>query len=211
VLSRLLSSPNQQSLEESSILITTLLKLHTLLAVLIHTIVPPLLHALILPILDLLIGQSRFPPATLLPILYAYLYYIPIMAVNGVSESFIASVASTGDLAKQSRAMIIFSLVFLGSSWGLVKWLNMGGEGLVWANCINLGVRIIWSCQFITTWYTARKANVGWNRVLPQIGTVIFSVLIGIGMRMVCAWELDGFIEALLIAGVGALSLIGCM
>jgi oligosaccharide translocation protein RFT1 len=133
------------------------------------------------------------------------------MAVNGVTESFIASVATTGDLARQSRAMIIFSIVFLAASWGLLKVLNMGGEGLVWANCINLGVRIVWSCQFLTTWYSVRKANVGWNRVLPRLGTIVSSVFVGAGIRIVCSRGLNGFVEAVFVAAIGGLSLAGCM
>jgi len=130
------------------------------------------------------------------------------MAVNGVTESFIASVATRGDLARQSRAMIVFSIVFLGASWGLLKGLNLGGEGLVWSNCINMVVRIIWSCSFITTWYAGRNETVGWNRILPSRGTITSSVLIGLGVRMV---HLSDFLEAVYVAGIGGLSLVGSM
>ena len=130
------------------------------------------------------------------------------MAVNGVTESFIASVATTADLTRQSRVMIVFSIVFLGASWGLLKGLNMGGEGLVWANCINLGVRIMWSCTFIQTWYTVRSETVGWNRVLPCRGTITSSALIGLGVRMT---PVNGFLEAVYLACIGGLSLVGSM
>ena len=132
------------------------------------------------------------------------------MAVNGVTESFIASVATTRDLARQSRAMVVFSMVFLAASWGLLKGLGLGGEGLVWANCINLGVRIIWSCSFIISWYTYRNESVRWSRVQPTQGTIVSSVLIGLGIR-ICARNESGFIETICLVGVGALSLISCM
>jgi oligosaccharide translocation protein RFT1 len=210
ILSSLLSAPNPKSLQQSSTLITTLLKLHILLAILIHTLIPSLMSALALPVLSMLIGQNRFPPNALLPILYAYLYYIPIMAINGVTESFIASVATTGDLARQSRAMIVFSVIFLAASWGLLRGLGMGGEGLVWANCINLGVRIIWSCKFITKWYAVRNGNVGWNRIFPSKGTMISSVLFGLGVRMGAA-HANGFVEAVVLVGISGFSVVGCM
>jgi oligosaccharide translocation protein RFT1 len=133
------------------------------------------------------------------------------MAVNGITESFVASVAVTGDLARQSRAMIAFSAIFMCASWGLLSGLGMGAEGLVWANCINMGVRIIWSCQFIRSWYIARNESVGWNRVTPSRGTIISLVLIGVGLRMVSARGLNGFVEAACIVGVSGLSLLGCM
>jgi oligosaccharide translocation protein RFT1 len=210
IISTLFASPNPKSLQQSSTIITTLIKLHILLALSIHTLLPPLIPDLVLPVLDILIGRNRFPPDILLPILYAYLYYIPVMAVNGVTESFIASVATTGDLARQSRAMIAFSIVFLGTSYGLLKVLGMGGEGLVWANCINLGVRTIWSCQFITTWYATQGDNVGWSRLFPSRGTMACSLLIGLSVRM-GARHTSGFFEAICLIAVSGVSLVGCM
>src|SRR5277367_844515 len=210
ILSRLLSSPTKQSLQQSSTLITTLLKIHVLLAIAIHALIPPLLPTLLLPILNALIGQDRFPPASLLPILHAYIYYIPIMAVNGVTESFITSVATTKDLARQSRAMILFSLIFLGVSWVLLRVLDFGGEGLVWANCVNLGVRILWSCKFITTWYKERKATVGWERVVPRSGTLVATLAVSAGVRFACRGGSGGFVNSLGVVGVGGLSLVCC-
>jgi len=215
ILSRLLStsssSPTKQSLEQSSTLITTLLRLHVLLAIAILALVLPVLPTLLLPILTAIIGKDRFPPSSLLPILQAYLYYIPIMAVNGITESFITSVATTKDLARQSRAMILFSILFLGISYILLTLLHFGGEGLVWANCVNLGVRIAWSCAFITRWYGERNASVGWRRAIPEMGTWVVGLGVGFGLPMVCVRRSDGFIDALSVAGVGGLSLACCM
>jgi oligosaccharide translocation protein RFT1 len=133
------------------------------------------------------------------------------MAVNGVTESFIASVATTADLARQSRAMIMFSIIFVGVSYGLLKVLGMGGEGLVWANCINLGVRIIWSCTFIGKWYERSGASVGWSRVLLSPGTIVSCVIIGLGMRIANEMRFNGWLRVIVIAFVGGLSLVGCM
>lgn len=133
------------------------------------------------------------------------------MGINGVTESFVASVATTQDLARQSRAMIIFSIVFLVSSWGLLKALGMGGEGLVWANCINMGVRIVWSCQFIETWYTARSEHFGWASLLPSRRTMISAAGIGLMLRSLCWMGLNGFIETTCVGGAAALTLVCCM
>jgi Rft protein len=187
------------------------MKLHILIAILVHAVFPPLISAILLPVLGALIGKSRFPIHAFLPILYAYLYYIPIMAINGVTESFIASVATTQDLARQSRAMVVFSIVFLASSWGLLKALDMGGEGLVWANCINMGVRIVWSCQFIETWYTTRSEKFGWTHLLPSFGTAVSATGIGLLVRLFCSRGLNGFLDATCVGGVAALILLCCM
>jgi oligosaccharide translocation protein RFT1 len=212
IISRLLSTPSPPSLDQSSRLITTLIKLHVLLAIIIHVLVPPIIPSIILPILGTIIGADRFPPAALYSILYAYIYYIPIMAINGITESFISSVATTTDLARQSRAMVLFSLVFLGVSWGLLRAMGMGGEGLVWANCVNLGVRIMWSTRFITQWYGVREHNVRWKSVVPTAGTLLVAGVLSLGIRVVgMTGGLDGFVKSVGVVGTGGLGLVVCM
>ena len=87
----------------------------------------------------------------------------------------------------------------------------MGGEGLVWANCINLSVRIIWSWKFITIWYADLSGAVEWNRVVPSRRTIASSLLVGLGVRIICTRYVYGFLEAVCLAGVSGLSLVGCM
>jgi hypothetical protein len=211
ILSPMLSSPSEQSLRQSSSLLTMLLRLHFLLAILIHSLVPPLLSTLIFPILNLLIGRGKFPVEELLPILYAYLYYIPFMAINGITESFIASVATPRDLAKQSRAMILFSIVFMGASWGLLRSMGMGGEGLVWTNCVNMGVRIIWSIMFIESWYAQRGTRVGWKQAFPSQMTISSGIILGLGSRVGSRIATHGWIEAFGLAASGGIILLACM
>lgn len=211
ILSKLLAAPTPFLLEQSSVLILSLLKLHILLALLIHAIVPPLASDLAVPVLNILLGKSQFPSAALIPILSAYLYYIPIMAVNGILESFIASVATTSDLVRQSRAMLVFSVHFLGVSWGLLRGFGLGGEGLVWGNCINLGMRIVWSWRFIRNWFTTRKINVRWMSILPSRGTLMSCVIIGVVIRFISSTGVNGFFETVGVASLGGLALGICM
>lgn len=133
------------------------------------------------------------------------------MAINGVTESFISSVATTRDLARQSRAMIVFTGIFLGVAWGLLSLGGLGGEGLVWANCVNLGIRIIWSIWFITRWYKINgDRGVGWRRVGLKRGTATFMGMIALGLKGlgIMGW-LDGFLESVGVVGVCALVLFG--
>jgi len=205
ILSPLLADPQPSTLKRTSGLITTLLRLYLFLTLIIHAIVPPILAPLAVPILETLIGRDRFPASALLPILYAYLYYIPLMAINGVLESFVASVATPQDLLRQSRAMLLFSLIFLASSWVCFAKMGMGGEGLVWANCINMTVRIVWSCVFMTRWFTARNASLKWIDAIPRNGLKIVSFLIGWGMRRV---QPAGFKDALASGVFGGITLL---
>ncbi|KAK0751225.1 Rft protein-domain-containing protein [Schizothecium vesticola] len=47
--------------------------------------------------------------------LAAYMYYLPLLAVNGVAEAFVASVASEGEVHAQSAWMGAFSVGFAGA------------------------------------------------------------------------------------------------
>jgi oligosaccharide translocation protein RFT1 len=212
ILPRLLSAPTHESLQQSSLLIVSLLKLYILLGSTIHSIIAPLIPSLLMPILNLVLGRNRFPSTALASILYAYLYYIPIMAVNGVTESVVASVATTTDLAKQSRAMVFCSVAFLGTAWALLRMAQMGGEGLVWANCVNMGFRILWSCNFIRAWYSSKGVKVDWSLALPARGTMIATLVIGLVIRWVCGKAgLTNFIPTVGLAGLSGLTLVGCM
>lgn len=48
-------------------------------------------------------GASRYLNTSAPAILSAWIYYIPVLAVNGVLEAFVSSVASPKDLTKQSQ------------------------------------------------------------------------------------------------------------
>jgi len=134
------------------------------------------------------------------------------MAINGVTESFISSIATTADLARQSRAMVGFSIIFGVVAWVLLRVGGMQGEGLVWANCVNMGVRIVWSQRFITEWYERRGQGVGWARVVPGSGTLLAAGIVSVGIRVLAlrGW-LDGFVMSVGVVGIGGLVLLGCM
>ena len=127
------------------------------------------------------------------------------MAINGILESFVASVATPQDLIQQSRAMLHFSLVFLASSWLFFARMGMGGEGLVWANCINMTMRIVWSCVFMTRWFSVRNAGLKWINAIPRKGLMLVSFLVGWGMRRV---QPAGFKEALASGVFGGITLV---
>jgi oligosaccharide translocation protein RFT1 len=211
ILSPLLADPKPPSVKRAFNLFRIIFRLYCLLALIIFAVIPPLLPSVAIPILETLIGKHRFPAATLLPILYAYLFYIPLMAVNGIFESFVASVVAPSDLARQSRAMLLFSLIFLSSSWVFFIKMEMGGEGLVWANCINMTARILWSTQFAGQWIGTWNMRLSQDHKMrpisafPRILVVFASVLVGLGIR----WKLPlQFTEALMMGIVAGVTLV---
>lgn len=88
-------------------------------------------------------------------VLAAYACYIPFMAVNGALEAFVQSVATVNDIKRQSAAMLAFSVTFGIASCILMsgKLLALGATGLVFANMLNMSLRIGWCAMFIEGYY----------------------------------------------------------
>ncbi|KAK0617521.1 oligosaccharide translocation protein RFT1, variant [Immersiella caudata] len=85
--------------------------------------------------------------------LAAYMWYIPLLAVNGVTEAFVASVAIEREVHWQSLWMGAFSAGFAGAGFVFLRVLDMGAIGLVAANSINMLCRILWCLAFIRAYF----------------------------------------------------------
>ncbi|EEB87561.1 hypothetical protein MPER_15048, partial [Moniliophthora perniciosa FA553] len=80
-------------------------------------------------------------------ILSAWIWYIPVLAINGGLEAFLSSAADKRQLNRQSRWMIVFSTIYISSAIALYKQ-GFGDVSLVYANIINLSARIIYVLIF---------------------------------------------------------------
>lgn len=149
--------------------------------------------------------------------LAAYVYYIPLLAVNGLTEAFVASVATEAQVHRQSVWMAGFSLVFAGAAYVLMRVLGWGAVGLVCANAINMACRIVWAACFIREYFAARGARWEVARVLPQAFAVLAAAAAAQIVRRVTgaadvgAGEIKAVIgELVKIAGV-AVPLVGVL
>src|SRR2546430_2028160 len=118
LLNDIKSAKDQHSIseiEKSAIItslqiITTLIKFHLLLGLLFIAFGSNYTSTLI----DLLVGQQwSHSPAPL--VLSFYCFYVPIMGVNGITEAFVAAVATEETLALLNYWLIAFSVGFFGS------------------------------------------------------------------------------------------------
>lgn len=101
------------------------------------------------PLLLRLVAGSHWSNSGAGEVLGTYCYCIPLLAVNGVSEAFVAATASTKDLHWQSIWMGAFSAGFIASAYVFLRVLDLGAKGLVWANCVNMGLRIVFNLAFV--------------------------------------------------------------
>lgn len=120
------------------------------------------------PLLLRLVAGARWSDTGAGDVLGTYCYYIPLLAVNGVSEAFVSATASTRELRKQSIWMGGFSVAFAGSAYLFLSVLQMGAKGLVLANCVNMVSRIVFNLSFVKRYFAERNV-VSFNRNLYSL------------------------------------------
>ncbi|KAF2197980.1 Rft-1-domain-containing protein [Delitschia confertaspora ATCC 74209] len=162
----------KKELDQASRILLTILHLYTLLSLLAITLGPPLSH----PLLTLVAGR-KWSSTSASSVLATYCYYIPFLALNGVTEAFVAAVASPSDLHKQSVSMFIFFGLFAASAWGFIAHLGLGGSGVVAANCVNMGLRIVWNTRFIANFFKRRGLEFSIWDALPTTLTIGAAIL----------------------------------
>ncbi|KAI0648485.1 Rft-1-domain-containing protein [Trametes meyenii] len=155
-----------EALETAATVLSALLLAFMHLLLLAVTFGPPYLSLAISLILP-----RKYLATSAPSILHVYVYYIPMMAFNGVLEAFFASAASPADLRAQSRWMLVFSGAFVAAAVGLARGSGLGDAGLVWANVANLTLRAGYAWAFVLRFFRERgagRAN-GWKRALPPL------------------------------------------
>lgn len=152
-----------------------LLHAYFILGILAFSLGPPLSQ----PALSIVAGK-RWSQTEAPLVLASYCYYIPLLAVNGVLEAFVAAVATPAQLRTQSLWMVAFSLLFACSGFVVLGQWDMGAQGLVLANAVTMAGRIVWSFNFVQKEIEARNGHFGLQEMIPNLG----SFAIGVGARV---------------------------
>lgn len=174
VLSSVDKTPSKADVDKASKTLHTLLRAYTLLSVFVLAIGPAAA-----PLLLSIIAGQRWIDSGAGQVLSTYCYYIPVLAINGVTEAFVSSVATQAEIYRQSMWMLAFSVGFAGASYVFLHTLDMGAQGLVWANSLNMVVRILWSSAFIARYLKRNGSKLEIRSLVPS-WTVIST---GIGMH----------------------------
>ncbi|RYC61093.1 hypothetical protein CHU98_g5124 [Xylaria longipes] len=148
----------------------TLLKFYVLLSVGVVSIGP---YAA--PLLVQIVAGPRWSGSGAGGVLARYCLYIPLLAVNGVAEAFVSSVATKSEIHRQSLWMGLFSLVFAIAGFVSLRVFDLGAAGLVYANAINMLCRIIWSGAFISHYFRRNGVEFEWSGLIPN-GTALYVV-----------------------------------
>ncbi|XP_069167781.1 man(5)GlcNAc(2)-PP-dolichol translocation protein RFT1 isoform X2 [Procambarus clarkii] len=85
------------------------------------------------------------------PLMRAQCFYVVFLAINGITESYTLAVMDDAQLSRYNRLLILFSFAYLGTA--VIFTQLFGVLGFVFANCINMGLRITYSYWFIHKQY----------------------------------------------------------
>ncbi|ELT90521.1 hypothetical protein CAPTEDRAFT_96530 [Capitella teleta] len=100
-----------------------------------------------------------------------YCAYVLLLALNGISECFTFATMSQTEVDRYNHKMLIFSVVFLFSSWFFTQFL--GSVGFILANCLNMSARITHS--LIYTWKYFKQSQSD-----PLRGAAISPLVLGL-------------------------------
>jgi oligosaccharide translocation protein RFT1 len=134
---------SKSGIQEARSLLVFILRLYSIIGAVAFSIGPALA-----PVLLRLVAGNKWADTEASTVLAVYCYYIPLLAVNGVTEGFVASVASETELVTQSMFMGVCFAIFASLAYTLVKTLGLGAVGLVYANSVNMLLRIAFNQWF---------------------------------------------------------------
>jgi hypothetical protein len=172
------SEEQKQNLAQASRVLSTILRLYGIISLFAVTLGPVLAPTL----LSIVAGQ-KWSATSASKVLSTYCYYIPFLAINGVTEAFVAAVATNKELYAQSISMGVCFALFAGSAWFFIGQLEMGGNGVVLANTVNMGLRIVWNTLFIKRFFAQNGSGFGVLDTLPSITAAAPAVVIPTLMR----------------------------
>lgn len=179
--------PSTAALTQASENLTTLLRFYTFASVPLLALGPTAA-----PLVLSLIAGPRWTASGAGEALAAYVYYIPLLAINGLAEGFVASVATEAQVHLQSAWMTAFSVLFGVSGYVFLSVLDWGAVGLVWANGINMAGRIVWAVWFIKRYFAQRGARWEVTALLPNPLAVLAAAVASQVVRRVVNSEIAG-------------------
>ncbi|KAK7937948.1 Oligosaccharide translocation protein RFT1 [Apiospora aurea] len=163
-------SPSNQALVKARTDLVSILHAYLLLSLLILTLGP-----FGAPLLVQLIAGPAWASSGAGLVLAQYCLYLPLLALNGLTEAFVSSIATEADVHRQSLWMAGFSVAFAAAGFVTLRLLDLGAPGLVYANAINMLGRIAWSGAFIKGYFdraSGGKVRFGWADVMGAGGSM---------------------------------------
>lgn len=119
---------------------------------------------------------SKWAFESLVPFsLSLYCFYIPLMAVNGILESFVDSYANTSQLNNLQLWMMISTCIYLPAS--VVSTRIWGAPGMIIASMFNTTLRLLYSGRFmIQSWKSSHNNHDSFYPRIPLRVICLFTL-----------------------------------
>lgn len=168
------TSATRSALKQASDALSTLLSIQIVLSILAVTF-----GSLYLPIVMQILLPRRYLTTSAPQVLFAWVWYIPFLSMNGGLEAFHSSTASPDDLREQSWWMFGYSGLYILAAISFHE-LGLGDASLVYANIVNLSARILFTMAFTFRYFRkhTNSAPFGVSDIFPGwrfLGTVVVS------------------------------------
>lgn len=98
------------------------------------------------------------------------LIYIPLLALNGITECFTSAVMDAKDIRKNNYYFIMFSGIFLASIYATSKYLS--SASFIFANCLNMILRIVLSVRHISIFFKNQGHTFSFHQLMPSPSTI---------------------------------------
>ncbi|KAF3401608.1 Oligosaccharide translocation protein RFT1 [Penicillium rolfsii] len=149
-----------------------ILRAYQVLSVLIFPLGP-----LMVPQVLRILGGQQWASNKVGDLLSLYCYYIPFLALNGITEAFVSSAANSREIRHQTIWMGGFSTCYALAAYLFLEVGSMGAYGLVLANIVNMVVRTLWSYGFIRTYLYRHGDGIQISEVSMRPITFIVGVI----------------------------------
>ncbi|KAM5479168.1 Oligosaccharide translocation protein rft1 [Microsporum audouinii] len=157
--------------------------------------------------IKLVIGSHWHSPETQ-QVLSSYCYYVPFLAVNGITEAFVSAAATPSELQLQTKWMGILSAFFVVAAYVFLRITQSGVYGLLWANLVNMAARIIWSSLFIQGFFERHGNKLHARETLPGVGVCLAGSIGWLSLRYTSVFRDLDMVNLLRVATTGLC--VGC-
>lgn len=135
-----------------------------------------------------------------------YCVYVVMLGLNGITECFAFAAMRKEQVDRHQSFLFIFCVGFLGSAVFLTK--HFGSVGFIWANCLSMVLRIIYSVIFISKFYQDISSVRPVVEMIPKI-QILVALLVDVVFTMLSnvIFCCDGVFNMCAHIAVGALCL----
>ncbi|KLO11563.1 Rft-1-domain-containing protein [Schizopora paradoxa] len=144
--SKVLSGPNITSaIDTAHQRLSSILSLYLHMSMVLVAFAQPYL-----PVVFAVLLPPKYLNTSAPAVLMAMMWYIPVMAINGILEAFVSSASTPKDVANQSKWMTYTSIGYVTCTAAAFKsGLLVNEQILVYLNMMNLMVRIVYASRFL--------------------------------------------------------------